>query len=222
MVIITGDSHGNPAKFKESGIPELSSSDKVIILGGFGFDLRKSEAGAGPVLEALAGKKYDILFIDGNEELTHAALNQYPVSSYCGGKIHKISDGIIHLMRGQVYSIDGHSYFTFGGAASADRFYQGDKWSKYELPSVEEYAEGMINLRRHGDKVDYILTHTAPRHILAQLGHIPEAEELELDDYLEWIWKTIEFEKWFFGHFHLDKKINPKISAIWKNAVKIR
>lgn len=37
-----------------------------------------------------------------------------------GGKVHKIKSSIIHLMRGQVFSIAGKKIFTFGGAQSHD------------------------------------------------------------------------------------------------------
>ena len=34
--------------------------------------------------------------------------------------MHKIRPSVIHLMRGQIYEIDGKSFFTFGGASSHD------------------------------------------------------------------------------------------------------
>ena len=37
-----------------------------------------------------------------------------------GGKIQRIRPSIIHLMRGQVYLIDGKKVFSFGGASSQD------------------------------------------------------------------------------------------------------
>ena len=48
-------------------------------------------------------------------------LESYPVTEWNGGKVHMITDSVIHLMRGQVYNIDGVSIFTCGGAMSIDR-----------------------------------------------------------------------------------------------------
>lgn len=45
-------------------------------------------------------------------------LYNYPIEEWNGGKIHKINDSVFHLMRGQVFKIDGKSFFTFGGASS--------------------------------------------------------------------------------------------------------
>ena len=46
-----------------------------------------------------------------------------------GGKVHKINDSIIHLMRGQVYNIDNNNIFTFGGAASVDKEFRKENVS---------------------------------------------------------------------------------------------
>ena len=47
-------------------------------------------------------------------------LSAYPITEWNGGKVHKIADNIIHLMRGQVFDIDGIRFFTMGGASSHD------------------------------------------------------------------------------------------------------
>lgn len=46
----------------------------------------------------------------------------------------------MHLMRGQVYDIDGYRIFTMGGAASTDCLYwkEGVNWWQEEMPSEEE------------------------------------------------------------------------------------
>ena len=37
-----------------------------------------------------------------------------------GGKVHKIRPSVIHLMRGQVFELEGKKIFTFGGASCHD------------------------------------------------------------------------------------------------------
>ena len=39
-----------------------------------------------------------------------------PVEIWNGGKIHRIKDSVIHLMWGQIYTIDGYKFFEMGGA----------------------------------------------------------------------------------------------------------
>ena len=52
--------------------------------------------------------------MDGNHE-NFELLDDYPVSRWHGGKVHFIKESVIHLMRGQIYTIDGKTFFTFGG-----------------------------------------------------------------------------------------------------------
>ena len=58
--------------------------------------------------------------MDGNYE-NFKQLNAYDVDIWNGGKVHFIENEIIHLMRGQVFEIDGTRFFTFGGAYSIDK-----------------------------------------------------------------------------------------------------
>lgn len=78
--------------------------------------------------------EFTTLFIDGNHEYFrtndyHIQQKEYkyctglmdlPVEEWHDGKVHKVSDSVIHLMRGQIFEINGLSFFTFGGARSHD------------------------------------------------------------------------------------------------------
>ena len=121
MVYVTGDTHGtiDIHKLNSKNFPEgriLTKDDYVIICGDFGFvwDLGKEEKWW---LNWLAAKPWTTLFVDGNHE-NHDILEQWDVTNWHGGKVHKLNESVIHLMRGQVYEIDGKKWFTFGGAKS--------------------------------------------------------------------------------------------------------
>ena len=47
-------------------------------------------------------------------------LYQYPVEDWHSGKVHKIRESVLHLMRGQVFEIEEKKIFSFGGASSHD------------------------------------------------------------------------------------------------------
>jgi hypothetical protein len=47
-------------------------------------------------------------------------LAKFPVDEWHGGKVQYITPSILHLMRGQVFEIGGHSFFTMGGASCHD------------------------------------------------------------------------------------------------------
>lgn len=118
MIYFTGDTHMNMdvKKLNTKNFPqqlELTKEDYLIILGDFGciWDNSKQQEWW---LEWHSKKNYTTLFIDGNHE-NHELLNSYPVSTWNGGKIHRINDNVIHLMRGQVFELEGHTFLTIGG-----------------------------------------------------------------------------------------------------------
>lgn len=109
---------------------------------------------------------FSVLFVDGNHDNLPFGSMQ-PVEQWHGGKIHRLpgTQNVIYLMRGEVYYIDGKSIWTFGGAASHDRWLRtaGVDWWPGEVAAPEETASGLANLKRVGNKVDFIITHTPRR-----------------------------------------------------------
>ena len=123
----------------------------------------------------------------------HDALDAYPVEFWNGGKVHKISDSIIHLMRGQIFTIEGKKFFTMGGAESHDKIYrkEGISWWPREMPSNDEYEEGLANLDKVNNQVDYILSHCAPDQLQSQIAYWYEHDKLT--GYLEIVRQTVKF-----------------------------
>ena len=218
MLHFTGDTHGEQGRFYngfiEYGELGWNENDTLIICGDFGYIFAN-----GPMenafLDELEKRPYTICFCDGNHE-NFPAIYSYPVEKWNGGKIHRIRKNVIHLMRGQVYDIDGKKLFSMGGAYSRDKYmrYENLSWWKEELPNDAEYKEAISNLREVGNKVDYIVSHTAPREIIRRMGKYPDAHDMELTGFLEWIMYEVEFEHWYFGHWHTDRDITEKFSAL--------
>lgn len=136
----------------------------------------------------------------------HDALNALPISEWHGGKVHFITDSIIHLMRGQVYTIEGKTFFVMGGAQSVDKYRrkEGESWWAQEMPSNEEYEEALDNLDRVDNKVDFILTHTAPDKVVELLSRYVWNNSDKLTQFLQIVSETVDFKEWYFGHFHTD------------------
>lgn len=222
MIYITGDTHGpidihklSKRYFDDSN---LTKDDYLIICGDFGLVWDNSPEEK-YWLDWLNEKNYTTLFIDGNHE-NHFLLNSYPIETWNGGKVHKIRNSILHLMRGQVFTIDSHTFFTMGGAASVDKDWRtpGKSWWPEEMPSEEEYIEANLNLYNYENEVDYIITHTAATSIVNQL--IPEIKPPDrLTDFLEDIKNSIKYKHWYFGHFHDDRDIDEKHTLLYNNII---
>ena len=211
MIYVTGDTHANIdlkklKVFKDKNI--LGENDFLIICGDFGgvwYNNWRDDS----VLDFYKECPWTTLFVDGNHE-NHDALDAMPVEFWNGGKVHKLNDNLIHLMRGQVFLIDGYKIFTFGGAQSHDMWCrkEGESWWAREMPSDEEYEEGFRNLEKAGNEVDYVITHCAPDKVQNSLGFAyRHYQHNKLTNYLEIVRQTIKFKAWYFGHYHTDNDL---------------
>lgn len=236
-IFVTGDCHGDFKKFSNTNFPQgknLTKEDYIIICGDFGGiwsvkNTREEEFW----LNWLNGKPWTTLFIDGNHE-NFDRLNSYPVKPWKGGYIHPIKPSIFHLMRGNIFGLNGYKFLTFGGASSHDiqdgildrasfeteaafhytikKYQKQNKnfrinhisWWCKEVPSELEFYTAICNLDLCGRKVDYILTHEAPITIVNQLGY----EITKTNEYITDILNYTEYTHHYFGHHHINYNFN--------------
>lgn len=186
---------------------DLTKDDHLIICGDVGVCWNRSRKDQ-EVREILSGLPVTVLWIDGNHE-NFDLIDEYDIEMWNSGKVHFIEEDIIHLTRGQVFNIYGVKIFTFGGAYSQDKLYRTENvsWWQQEVPNEEEMSEGRYNLERNNNSVDYIITHTAPYEVLAELGMDIADDEYEFVSYLDSLRCSIDFKEWYFGHLHLDKDV---------------
>lgn len=221
MIYATGDTHGDIERFKSPEMKKLRSGDTLIICGDFGFfwdDSRRERS----AIKKLASKNYTIAFVDGCHE-NFDILERFPVTEWNGGKARVIAGNIVHLMRGQVYTIENKRIFTFGGGHSQDYDFRrdGDKWWEREQPTHEEIMEGITNLRQYDYKLDYIITHEPPASLKDCLG-VDVLQRLEVHAFFEDVIKTCHYRKWFFGKCHIDKHIPIKFYALFNNVTPLK
>ena len=247
MVFATGDCHGNFERFKAEYFPEqaqMTKEDVMICTGDFGgvwFGDSRDDA----ALDWLESLPFTLAFVCGNHE-NFDALERYPVEEWRGGKVHRIRPHVLHLMRGQIFQIEGCTFFTMGGASSHDiedgilepnapnferrlLILQRDPRARYrinhiswwaqELPSDEEYAEARRSLDSVGWAVDYIITHCAPTDIVRRLD--PHYETDQLTDFLQEVYERARYHYWLFGHYHDNRAIDGKHILLWEQMVQV-
>ena len=222
MIYVTGDCHGNFRRFQSEYFPEqanMTKDDTVIITGEFGGvwfgDSRDDET-----LDWLARLPFTLAFVCGNHE-NYDALERYPVAEWHGGKVHCVRPHVLHLMRGQIFELEGCRFFTMGGAKSHDTNHRINhiSWWRQELPSDEEYSEALQNLERYNWQVDYIITHCAPTSIALMGSRHNEADRLT--DFLQEVRERAKYYYWLFGHYHDNKAVNEKHILLWEQIVQI-
>lgn len=212
MVYVTGDMHGFPDRLHRT---PLTAEDTLIVCGDLGYGMNPASA-IDFFVEYLAAKPYTVLFIDGNHD-NHERLSALPEELRYGGRVHRVKDNVFHLMRGQIYTIEGRTFFALGGATSRDKQYRrqhGLPWWPEEMPSAEELMEATENLEAVGWRVDTVLTHTAPRVLVEQLHQLPPPDEAPLTAFLDALWQDLQFNEWYFGHWHADASPAEGVYAV--------
>ncbi len=212
MVYVTGDMHGFPDRLHRT---QLTADDTLIVCGDLGYGMNPASA-IDFFIEYLASKPYTVLFIDGNHD-NHERLAELPEEWRYGGRVHRVRDNVFHLMRGQIYTIEDRTFFTLGGAASRDKHYRqqrGLPWWPEEVPSAEELMEAAENLETVGWRVDTVLTHTAPRVLMEQLQQVAPPDEAPLTAFLDALWQDLQFNEWYFGHWHVDTSPAEGVYAV--------
>lgn len=217
MICVTGDTHGELIRFSDKKIHSMKKGDTLLICGDFGFlwdDTKKERK----TLKSLEKLRFTIAFVDGTHE-NFEKLNGFAESEWNGGRVHRLSDNLVHLMRGEIYEIEGKKFFVFGGGESPDKEIRREegRWWSCELPSLEELAHGRERLAAVGNEVDYIITHEPAGSVRCTLNN--ESDEYHLlHAFLDEVAKSCTFKRWYFGSCHMDKVISPRQVAVF-NAV---
>ncbi len=224
MLYFTGDIHGDINRFCRLGEERqytLGAEDYLVVCGDFGF-LFYPQGTMGYLqqqneLDELATLPYTILWVDGNHE-NFDLLETYPRETWHGGRIHRIRKNVFHLMRGEVYDIDGVKLFSMGGAYSIDKYMrtEGLSWWARELPSNDEYRTATQSLHEVKHSVDVIVSHTAPREVIMRMGYRFDVHDAELTGFLEWVMHEVKYKRWYFGHWHADTALEPRMQATYR------
>lgn len=165
-------------------------------------------------LDWLNNRNFTTLFVDENHE-NFDMLNKCSTENFCGGMVHKVNDSVYHLMRGMVYTIEGKKIFTFGGAESHDKEHrtEGISWWKDEMPSEYEFEIARNNLKVYENKVNFIITHSAPT--LIQMKMKSQYNSNKLTNFLDEINNNVSYQTWYFGHYHKDIVVNEKHICVY-------
>lgn len=193
MIFLLSDLHGRLDFAGWQKYQERTEEDEALILLGdlclFDGEKENNQAFTNAVLQS----RKPIWIVDGNHE-DQNWLNGLPEEDWNGGKVHRLSEKVLHLQRGYVYTIAGSTFFVFGGTA----------------PSIneEELKRGYENLRKHDFRVDVVLTHDYYKRRDPQ--KIKPFEEM-----MDFIDEKVEFRQWYCGHHHINKALDAKHTVIY-------
>ena len=258
-IYVTADIHGDPfARFNTQNFYEQkefgeNKEDNVILQCG-DFGIVWSYLGETPeekyMLDWLEQKNFTLSFVDGNHE-NHIRLNEYQVKEWKGGLVHEIRQNVLHLIRGEVYTIEGKKFFAHGGSSSHDiqdgildendfddyddfiktwrkwdeenRMFRvkNVSWWEEELPSEEEMQNGINNLEKYNWEVDFVISHCAPQQVVSVFSHGLFKSDILTMYFDDLLNRGLKFNRWFFGHYHDNRQIMSKFIMLYEQIIRI-
>lgn len=208
---ITGDCHGDFRKidfFLENH--KTSKEDYMIILGdaGINYWLGKTDQKTKRHLSELP---LSFLIVHGNHEERASRIDSYKEKRWHQGIVYYEEEfpDILFARDGEIYDFNGKWGIAIGGAYSVDKEYRlatGLPWFESEQPSAEIKSYVEEQLKNHGWTVDYVLSHTCPSSLEPTDLFLDFVDQDKVDksteEWLERIHSRLQYEKWYFGHFH--------------------
>ena len=223
MVYVTGDMHGCPERLYDKEFRKLKKGDTLIVCGDFGYIFDGSPLEK-KVVDYLSDRRFTVAFVEGTHDNLDKIL-RCRETVWHGGRVNRIKGTLLHLKRGQIFKIEGNTFFTFGGGESIDKDMRVGTglWWRAEEPTPDEMAQGVAALNEAGRRVDYIITHEPPSLVKsAVLMRQGESDRVnKLNGYLEEIDRACEFRHWYFGSLHEDRVITQYHTCVFKKLVAV-
>ena len=155
--------------------------------------------------------------MDGNHE-NHSFINSFPNDVWCGGEVHRLSETIIHLKRGNIYRINGKTFFVMGGCKSSAKWKEMGLWYEGEEPIEDELSLAYENLTKHNNRVDFVLTHKYADYKNKQsCDFLPHT----LEGLTKYIDENVTFRHWYSGHSHIMRFIDDDHTVVYDEPIKI-
>lgn len=225
MIYITGDTHGHFERiqiFCEQH--HTTKDDIIIILGDAGINfsgLFKDNIKK----DFLSHLPITLFCIHGNHEQRPFTIPTYKEKSWHEGIVYVEDEypNLVFAKDGEIYDFDGKKTMVIGGAYSIDkmmRIVYGYGWWEDEQPSeeIKQYVEQQLNLNQW--KMDVILSHTCPMKYepveVFLLGIDQNRVDQSTEIWLDEIENKLNYQKWYCGHFHTEKKVE-KLEIMFEN-----
>ena len=228
MFFITGDRHGDLGDLKyfcEKN--NTTKEDVLIMLGDVALNYFQDDE---DLCRDFARKEFikdleiTLFCIHGNHEARPENIDSYHIVERFGGNVYIDPNypNQIFAIDGEVYDLNGKKTLVVGGAYSVDKHFRiarGWHWFEDEQPSKSAKERAINNLGKLDWKVDVVLTHTCPYSYEPTewfLNGIDQSTvDITTEKFLDYIEERTDYERWYCGHFHGEKKVD-KIRFLFK------
>ena len=172
---------------------DIKKEDYVVLLGNIGYPNEET-------IKYLTTFPFTTLFLEGLSDNTNK-LYKLEEIDWNGGKVHKIADNVLHLIRCNLYTIEGKTIFAIGGDVTYNRDMLRrdiDYYTK-ECPSKDELDEAVKVLTTAAYKVNYILSTIPDSRTMLQFD-----SNLHPNDLSNWMFdmsNKVIYDRWYFGQY---------------------
>ena len=200
---------------------ELNKDDILIICGDAGFTWNNSKE-VKYWCDWLEDRPYTIVSVMGNHE-NYDILRSLPIENWNNAKVHKVRQHVMYIENGEIFTLNNQTFFCIGGAHSVDKAYrkEGKSWWPQEIPSYAEFEYAANNLKEYNYKIDYIISHTAPTHIVKKLFPYEDASDAVTNFLEKYICGFCDFKQHFLGHFHVDRTYENKYNILYNDIIEL-
>ena len=217
MIYITGDKHGNYSDiFYFCNKYKTSINDIMIILGDAGINYYLDNRDY-ILKEKLKELPITLFCIHGNHEERPYNISTYKTKLFKSGIVYYEEEypNILFAKDAQIYDFNNNKTLVIGGAYSIDknfRLIMGYNWYKSEQPNNEIKSEVKKVLKDNNYIIDIILSHTCPYKYMPYEVFMSGIDQSKVDntteEFLDKIESTVNYKRWYCGHFHTDKIID--------------
>jgi len=217
MYYINADPHGDYQKIANFVYKmDLNKNDIIILLGDVAINYYGNEKDTFRK-DWLNTMGPTFFCIHGNHEQRPEHFLNYKLVDYKGGKVWVDEEypNILFAKDGEIFDFDGKKCVVLGGAYSVDkniRIARNLGWFSDEQPSeeIKKFAEEKLN--DNNWKVDFVFSHTCPLSYEPRECFLSGIDQTKVDKtteiWLDEIENKLDYDKWFIGHFHIDKQID--------------
>ena len=231
-IFVRGDVHGNFNEITDFiDRFKLNENDTIIVLGDFSLYWQKNGKDAKSFIDYYeANYTTYILWIDGNHE-NFDLIDQLPNKTDAPFK--QCSEHIHYIPRGTVFYLhtpDGiKSCLACGGADSVDKFRRIKHLTWWEQETITKENINECIDRTRGQHIDYVFTHCCPLSIFKKyapwLINISGVDQSKVnhdsEERLDELMNAIDFDKWYFGHYHINKQLDDKFTCLFTDFIQL-
>ena len=219
---VTGDCHGSLTKILQFIWKfDLGPESNIIVCGDMGIFWNKDQKDAKATIANY--ERYcngvHLYWIDGNHE------NFSIIDSWNATKeeTYDNSEHIHYCPRGAMLNINGKKALCMGGADSIDKAWrkEGFSWWSQEQITEKDIAEV-------GGYYDYVFTHCCPysifhrnRGFLCQHGGELRDVTHKSEEMLDKMFNKIDFGHHYFGHYHINLKLDDKHTCLLDDFIEL-